>query len=543
MTLLNNTSPEKQPREQNTLQVLRKDFFNRLIRIIGIFGTIIYIFTTGLGLFGRVSSKGYLFVYTLIYLAIAIAAFYKKIPTTFRAYLLVVTVFAVGIAASLEKAAVGDGRIWLILSVFLAILFLGRKAGGGFILLSVASWFAIGILFNKELLSYEPINQFSSAIWNGTTITLLIASATIVISTAFLLGKLNDAIKESQNLTQQTIEQNKEIKFQRDMLDRRSTVQEIVAKISKHLASLITKEDLLEEAPKLLDEQLALNNVSVFLVEPGKNLRLASSSVWNEQVYTRRDYAISLYEDIVGLAVIEGQAYLNSDTSVGLKSVFPGTQSYLVLPLRGRNEILGALVLQSEQEKRFDVHIISVLQVFADQFALLVENATLLAERESALEAERRAYGDITGQAWDEFLERGNAGAFRRDQYGIHVFPAEPYRKKSLSSHTERFAIRVRGKVIGYVEANKSKNRAWTTSEKELLQILTSRLETALENARLYQISQAQAKRERIIAETSSRMRETLSIEKVLETAALELRKALGADEAEIWLEPLDDEA
>lgn len=541
MTLLNNT-PKKEAPKKDALQTWREEVFNQLISVIGILGTIAFVVSAALTLFSEQVDYKYLTIYTVLYLFIAIAAFVKRLPTLARIYLFNITIFVVGALSTIEKAAVGDGRVWLFLSIFLAILFLGKKAGFTFTMLSVVYWAAIGILFNNGSLIYKPLNQFSFSIWGGTTATFLLTALATVISTGFLLSSLNKTIEESRSLAKKTTQQSKEIKLQRDRLDKQTTIQKMIAEINRQLAALLTKEDLLEKAPQLLGENLGFNNVSVFLMEHGETLRLASSNVWNEQVYTTRDYAISLYEDIIGLAIIEEQNYSNDETNVELKSIYPETQAYLILPLRGRKEILGALVLQSEQKNRFDEETKAILQVFSDQFALLIENASLLAKRESALEAERRAYGDIIHQAWGEFLDRGHAGAFRRDKYGIRSIAATPYQKKPLPQHKKQFPIRVRGRVIGYVEANKPENRAWTTSEKELFQTLTARLENALENARLYQISQEQARRERIVAETSSRMRETLSIEKVLETAALELRRAFGAEATEIWLEP-DDEA
>ena len=58
-----------------------------------------------------------------------------------------------------------------------------------------------------------------------------------------------------------------------------------------------------------------------------------------------------------------------------------------------------------------------------------------------------------------------------------------------------------------------------------------------MDSARLYQDSQQRAERELIISETSARMRESLDIESVLESAARELRNALvGIAEAEVWV-------
>ncbi len=164
------------------------------------------------------------------------------------------------------------------------------------------------------------------------------------------------------------------------------------------------------------------------------------------------------------------------------------------------------------------------------------QDAELLAQKESALEAERRAYGKITQAAWEDYRNSQDHGAYRRDEKGITLVPAKQYRPGEKDVESEQVPISVRGKVIGFIDAHKPKSRAWTASEKELLKILTARLETAMDSARLYQDTQEQAEREKIISEMSSQVRESLDIENVLETAARELRNALGIAEAEVWV-------
>ncbi|HVN16111.1 MAG TPA: hypothetical protein VMT73_10265, partial [Anaerolineales bacterium] len=56
----------------------------------------------------------------------------------------------------------------------------------------------------------------------------------------------------------------------------------------------------------------------------------------------------------------------------------------------------------------------------------------------------------------------------------------------------------------------------------------------------LLEETQRNAARDQLIANVSSRIRETLDMETVLQTAATELRKAFGLQEAEIRLGPAD---
>lgn len=98
--------------------------------------------------------------------------------------------------------------------------------------------------------------------------------------------------------------------------------------------------------------------------------------------------------------------------------------------------------------------------------------------------------------------------------------------------------IKIRGQLIGYVDAQKSDGQAWTSNEKALLATLTTQLETVMDSARLYTETQNRAAQERMVGSAAAKMRETLDIESVLATAANELRNLLDAAEADVWISP-----
>jgi GAF domain-containing protein len=62
----------------------------------------------------------------------------------------------------------------------------------------------------------------------------------------------------------------------------------------------------------------------------------------------------------------------------------------------------------------------------------------------------------------------------------------------------------------------------------------------ALESARLYQDTQRRAARERLVGEVTARMRETLDMDAVLQTAVQQMRQALGLHDVTIRLEGAD---
>jgi GAF domain-containing protein len=109
----------------------------------------------------------------------------------------------------------------------------------------------------------------------------------------------------------------------------------------------------------------------------------------------------------------------------------------------------------------------------------------------------------------------------------------------SLSSGADlaplRLPIQVRGQTIATLDA-------WPQDEKfdaeaiALLKAIAERLSQTLENARLFQETRLRAEAERLVAEVAGHMRETLDIETILQTAAVEFRRALNLDEAEVRL-------
>ena len=69
-----------------------------------------------------------------------------------------------------------------------------------------------------------------------------------------------------------------------------------------------------------------------------------------------------------------------------------------------------------------------------------------------------------------------------------------------------------------------------------MVSTIIEQLGVALESARLYEASQLQAERERLVGEVASRMRESLDVDAVLRTAVQELRQSLGISQVEVRL-------
>jgi GAF domain-containing protein len=180
-----------------------------------------------------------------------------------------------------------------------------------------------------------------------------------------------------------------------------------------------------------------------------------------------------------------------------------------------------------------------------------LSNARLFQQAQESLEAERRAYGEASREAWNAMLATHPNLGFIRDRRGL--FPVGDVWGDEMEVDLREGAtivdgdgannlatpIKVRGQVIGVIDAYKSSDEGeWSPRQIALLETLADQLGQALESARLYQDTQRRAAQERLTSEVTGRMRETLDIETVLKTTVQEVRKALGLPEVVVRLAP-----
>jgi GAF domain-containing protein len=219
----------------------------------------------------------------------------------------------------------------------------------------------------------------------------------------------------------------------------------------------------------------------------------------------------------------------------------PETYTELALPLRAHGEVVGALDIQSTEEDVFSDEDVIVLQALADQLAVAISNARLFQQAQESLEAERRAYGEVSREAWGKMLLTHPDLGFIRDRRGL--FPVGDVSSEDIQVVSREGAnslatpIKVRGSVIGAIDTYKPAGAGpWTPEEIALLESLADQLGTALESARLYQEAQRRAVRERLTRDITDKMRRAASIEGVVQTAVDELFGALGTSRAFVRL-------
>ena len=328
-------------------------------------------------------------------------------------------------------------------------------------------------------------------------------------------------------------------------LERRARYLEATARIARETTLVLETQQLLDQLVNLISEYFGFYHTGIFLLDESREwAELRSASSEGGQRMLARNHRLAVGEvGIVGYVTGRGEPRVALD--VDQDAIYfdnpdmPDTRSEIALPLRVRGEVIGALDVQSTEPRAFSEEDIEVLQTLADQVAIAISNAQLVQQVQASLEAERRAYGEVSRDAWERTLGAQTSFGFRADQHGVAPTGDRQESESDLDLAEVRLPIEIRGQAIGTIKARKATpNDEWTREEMMVIETLTEQLEQALESARLYRDTQATAERERLVGEVTARIRGRLEMEAMLKTAAQEIREALDLPELIVRLTP-----
>jgi len=461
------------------------------------------------------------------------------------------TVFAFGVTHDYTVAT-------FFLIIFIAGLLMGGRAA---IIFGLLSMLVTAGVFYAEVSGV--IVPFEAAVGVTDLIILLACMGLTGLLLRFAVRSIAEGFEHARRNAQAVAKSNQELEASRDALQvqtselgRRARYLEATAEVARNAASMLDQQELLSRAVTLVSEQFGFYHAGIFLLDGTREyavLRAASSEGGQRMLECKHRLRVG-QEGIVGYVTGQGQPRIALD--VGADAVFfdnpdlPETRSEMALPLRVRGEIIGALDVQSPEPAAFSDEDVAVLQTLADQLAVAISNADLYQQAQESLEVERRAYGEFSRQSWKELLRAQPNLGFHRRERGISpagdVWHAEMETALQTGQttpggdSTERLAtpIKVRGHVIGVIDAQRSGDAAgWTREQIALLEALADQVGMALESARLYQEAQRRASREQLTREITSRMRETLDTDTILQVAVREIGDALGLHDMTIRLE------
>lgn len=362
--------------------------------------------------------------------------------------------------------------------------------------------------------------------------------------------------KRVDERTRQLAEQNESLQF-------RSRQLQTVAEVARSIVSTREVDTLLTNVTQVVSERFGFYHVGVFLLDETGDYAVlrAANSEGGQRMLVRQHRLRVGQVGIVGYATGSGEPRIATD--VGEDAVYfnnpdlPQTKSEMALPLKLGDKVIGALDIQSTKSNAFTDEDIELFNTLANQIAIAINNNQLYEETTKALEETQNLYRQYLQQEWTrQTTDIGNKnykftpeGLIPYDEdlpevnmvlnTGRPVFRTQKSEsEKDVVNSVMAVPITLSGEPIGaiYLQEKAAHDYVWSQSELATVQAVADQVAQTLENARLFEQTIRRADRERKVLEITSKIRSTNDPQEMLKITLEELRRNLGAKQAQIVL-------
>ncbi len=517
----------------------RENFIITILRFACLLGIVMMIVSF------PTSTTGTRILFIILYLLLLTITFLSA-PYLLRAGTLITVVMLVGINALIAWGPWLDGSLFLFAAVILAALLFDNRTD--LVVLGISTLTIILL----TLLGYYNVFQPSADGVPATTLAdWLIYAASFIIFSIVLTTAINLLKKEFASVIQQTQSTFQTLTSERAKLEERvqERTEELETRanqlrastsIARTMAEIQNVSDLLNTVVTATSEQFGYYHVGIYLLdERKKNAFLQASSSASGKLLIGQGHRIEPdRRNAINIVVEQNRAYMATDISgsVFIKEPdFPITRSRMVLPLPVRGIPIGVLDMHSDQIQSFSSQDVEILQTLADLIAISIDNVRLLNESNALLEQINISTSAQTGEIWSKHVSR-QTPAYQYTPAGVRPLFAQS-KPEDIDEGSLYIPLVLHGQNIGKIKlVRKGVSIKWSDKEKNLVEKIADQISLALENSRLVDEAQKNAHRDQLIANISSRVRETLDVESVIRTAAAELRKVFDLKEAEISL-------
>jgi GAF domain-containing protein len=514
----------------------RERFVRSVLRILSILGILLVIAVLpSASIGGRILLVGsYAILLTITIL---------KTSYFLRAYTLLGLAFAMGLNSILARGPMVNGSLFLGAFVILSSLLFDSKLDFyalGFSLLTIVG---LGILSQlgwfKPSLAEAQIPTLTD--WLGVAATFGILGILLVSAinqykqtVERTRGQIQAALTEIKTKTEKVEEtvdtREKRVQLRAERLRSASIV-------ARKTSELHTINELLDTMVNSIAEEFGFYHTGIYLYdEERKQVFLqAASSIAGKQLIGQKVRLDPETQNMIRMVIQRRKPYISSDPTGNVfvnDPDFPLTRSRLVLPLLVRGEAIGMLELHSDQLQGFNQEDADILQTLADLTAVSIENLRLFSETKTLTDQLDSYKTSQISDAWWKFTSR-RVPSYQYTPAGVR--PVFSRSKEEFDGDSLQVPLVLQGQKIGTLRLQKrGTEKEWSEKDRELVGKIADQAALALETSRLVDESQRSSQRDQVIANISSRVRQTLDIDSVVRVAASEFRRVFDLKEAEI---------
>ncbi len=502
-----------------------------------------------------------------------IAWLWRGLGYRIRSGVLLLLAYSLGFYLLASGGLSGGGRLWMVLVPVLALVLLGPRSGfvaGGVVILS---YVLCAFIFSQELLPQvfprgNP-DVFSLRYWLFSE-----GGDFLIAVVGFILIVWSFSRRWLEALTG-TSATNEQLRMRTEKLEQKTRQLQATSAVAQACSSILDPEELAVEVVERIQKEfshMGVYYVGLFLLHESDEddeeqvavLRAATGPTGQQLVGQGYNLALNT-TSAIGQCVACRQPAIAPDAANDVVLVdnplLEHTRAEVALPLISRGRVFGALSVQSTQHEAFSEDDVAVLRMMADQVAVAIDNAGLFTQTGAALREVQTAQRRYLARAWREFLAATPVSKFDHIQPGTRVGDDQLLRdaRRAVRAHERTVAtnsppsdtddgsakahavlsvpLKLRGQVAGTISLHETRRRReWTPEEIAMTEAVAEQVMQTVENLRLMDEAQRRTAREQVIGGVSARLRETLDVDTVLQTAAREIRKALGLHDVTIQL-------
>ncbi len=381
----------------------------------------------------------------------------------------------------------------------------------------------------------------------------------------------------------------------------RAVQLETAAEISRDVSGSLIVDELLKKSVHLIRERFNFYHATIFLVE-GEHaiVREGTGDAGMKMKHSGHQLKIGS-RSIVGSVTATGQPLVVNDTLASPtyypNPLLPDTRAEVALPLKVSDRVLGAIDVQSTAPFAFNEQDVKILQILADQLAVAIVNSELFAEAQERLSQHRLLHHVTTAAASSTTIEdalnsavQGLQVTLGGDQISIMLankeqthlevksaigYPSDndiarlsvpfgvgitgwvaahrqPVRSGDVLKDSRYIKVNdrvrselaipliYRSEVLGVLNVESPRVNAYSENDEEMLGTLGGSLAAIIAHSRLLDQFRKQAERERILYESTSKIRRSTNANSIINIAANELTRALGARRATVKIDLSD---
>jgi GAF domain-containing protein len=354
------------------------------------------------------------------------------------------------------------------------------------------------------------------------------------------LAKTNTRLKDQEvELRQNQLVLERRITDRTRELERKTSQSNLASIVAQQLADLHDIPTLINNFVQLLAARGGFDHVGLYLSDENQKLFYlqAATSQKGKELISRGYHTATDQPSLINEVLRQNRTFHTSDVSrsVEFRDVnFPSTRSRAVFPMILRGLVFGVLDIQSNRPASFNQDDLDNFASLLRLVAISIENIRLFNDTRTLVEQLSQTATIQTRDTWLKLTEKRPL-AYQYTPSGVR--PSEPDPSKAQGESAMRVPIRLRGEIIGMITLQRGANSPeWSERERGLVEKISTQTALALDNSRLIEDVQRNAQRDQILAAVSSRIRETLDLDVIMQKAVQEFVRSMNLKEAEVRL-------